>query len=354
MKKLMFCLSLVVASYSVSLATVRTLCNMPYSPGQFTTFLAAHDASSSGDTIYVHGSSFSYGDISIHTPLVIIGTGHNPAKQMALVSEFGRITIQSNAVQLIGLKFRSLNSQGGYLNGVVKKCIVGNPLESNATIFLYFGSNWLIEGNIIENYNAPALDFTNTSADGTIIRNNVFSGPVYPMLYNLFNQTGENTYFLNNIVLGNSTLGTTSISNVINLHIRNNIFYGSSPSDFSLVTCTMNNNISFQCQDNSFLSPGNNNLVDVDPMFVNYTQVGNPSPGSYFNYTYDFQLASGSPGKNNGTDGTDRGVYGGVGSLFTMTGEPPIAEITTFTITSPTVIPPGGNLTISVGSKRVH
>jgi hypothetical protein len=47
-------------------------------------------------------------------------------------------------------------------------------------------------------------------------------------------------------------------------------------------------------------------------------------------------------------------VYGGMGNKFTETGEPSIAEITAFTITSPTTIAPGGTLTISITSKRVH
>ena len=48
---------------TVHTSTVHTLCNMPYSPGQHTTFSAAHAAAAAGDTIYVHGSHFNYGNI---------------------------------------------------------------------------------------------------------------------------------------------------------------------------------------------------------------------------------------------------------------------------------------------------
>jgi hypothetical protein len=108
----------------------------------------------------------------------------------------------------------------------------------------------------------------------------------------------------------------------------------------------MNHNICFNGFPSTFTSPGDGNLEDVDPMFINY-------PGGRFSYAHDYRLAPGSPGIDTGLDGTDRGVYGGMGNKFSMTGEPAMAQVTVFSITSPTTIAPGGNLTISVTSKRV-
>ncbi|HMJ70334.1 MAG TPA: hypothetical protein VK508_15625 [Cyclobacteriaceae bacterium] len=110
-----------IGSITACFATVHTLCNMPYSPGQHTTFSAAHAAAAAGDTIYVHGSHFNYGNISVNKPLVIIGTGHNPDKQSPLVSLFETITVSSSNVQLIGLSFARLGSS--FTSNVqVKKC----------------------------------------------------------------------------------------------------------------------------------------------------------------------------------------------------------------------------------------
>ena len=72
MKALCCFTTILFASVQISLATVRTLSNTAFSPGQYTTFDAAHNASSGGDTIYVHGSNINYGNIVIYTPLVII------------------------------------------------------------------------------------------------------------------------------------------------------------------------------------------------------------------------------------------------------------------------------------------
>ena len=111
----------------------------------------------------------------------------------------------------------------------------------------------------------------------------------------------------------------------------------------------MNNNISFSCSTNAFSAPGTNNLVNVNPVFTTF-----PLAGALFDYLHNYILAPGSPGLLNGTDGTDRGVFGGFGTKFSMTGEPAIAEVTGFVITSPTIIAPGGTLNINVNSKRVR
>jgi hypothetical protein len=347
MERTLFGLFMLMAVSVSSLATVRTLCNMPYSPGQYTTFSAAHDASSDGDTIYVHGSSLSYGDISIYRALVIIGTGHHPDKQMPLVSRFGNINVNTSNVQLIGLRLNTLFSS--YSNGVIKKCRVENNFIYGYTFEFYGGDNWLIEGNVIENIiGYGCFRFGMTSAHNTVIQNNIISSSaVGGVLIGVNNNSSQLTYFLNNVVIG-TVADNYSFQNISYVQIDNNIFYGSSPGSL-INNCTMNNNISFLCSDPSFYSPGINNLVAYDPKFVSV-----PLVVTTFSYDHDYHLAADSPGLLNGTDGTDRGVYGGLGYKFTMTGEPSIAEITAFTITSPTVIAPGGSLTISVTSKRVH
>jgi hypothetical protein len=347
MKPLFSLLALMVA-YSFSFATVRTVCNMPYSPGQFTNFTDAMNASNSNDTIYVHGSSINYGSVYINRPLVIIGTGHNPGKQNPLVSSFLDISVGANAVQLIGLHVRRIDTYGT-IGCVVKKCkITGDG--SNNLLYLLATFEWLVEGNIMELTSGPseAIHFGNSASHNTIIQNNVFISPS-TKIFGLVNGASERTYFLNNVFLGHTGLEFT-FANVQYCNIENNIFYQSIPDGGGgfLQNSTMNNNISYFSSNDTFYQPGANNLATINPLFVNY-----PGPQMIYDYAWDLSLLASSPGHNTGTDGTDRGVFGGLGFKFTETGEPPIAEITAFTITSPTTIAPGGTLTISVTSKRV-
>jgi hypothetical protein len=349
MKRLFSLLVLMVAC-SFSFATVRTLCNMSYCAGTYSNFAAAQTASSNGDTIYVQGSTIDYGSITVSKSLVIIGTGHNPNKQSPLVSTFVNIVIFTSNVQLIGLKIQHVGTTG-VSNCVIKKCRItgtgGWPMYVPST------DNWLIEGNIIESTDGSlCIYFGSTPSHNTIIQHNIFLGASYKIA-GLINSATEQTYILNNVFLG-PVSGTVHTFNAVdNCSIDNNIFYhsipdGNNPFDY-LESCTMNNNISYGSADDTFYQPGLNNLSGLDPQFVNY-----PGPPAMYTYTLDLSLQATSPGHNTGTDGTDRGVYGGTGNKFTQTGEPSIAEITAFTITSPTTIPPGGSLTISVTSKVVH
>lgn len=349
MNKLFAVLLIFICHISVCRATIHTLCNMPYSPGMYKTFDAAQSAAVDGDTIYVHGSTISYGDITVEKALVIIGTGHHPDKQNALVSGFQAISIIYSSVKLIGLTFNYLVANVS--NITIKKCrILGSNLGFVAAVMLMNGGGGcLIEGNIFDlnaNYFEHAIEFFNMNAANTIIRNNIFSGG-RNKIKGIENSGSQLTYVVNNVFLGNNS--NNALEYLRKVVIDNNIFIASSPSGAYMYECQMNNNISYYCMDNSFSQPGFNNLVDVDPQFINF-----PTPGNMFTYNYDFRLANTSPGHNTGLDGTDRGVYGGVGLKFSMTGEPSIASVTAFSITSPATIAPNGTLTISVTSKRIH
>lgn len=343
MKRLFSLFALTVAC-SCSFATVRTVSNMSPNPGQYNNFNAAQADSSPGDTIYVHGSTVDYGGIIITKPLVIIGTGHHPNKQNPVVSAFLSITIDSDDVQLIGLQVNTINTTSR-INGVVKKCrILGS--NSSAALTLLFADSWLIEGNIIESPNIYACIFFGGSASpNTIVQHNIFLG-AFEKVGGIHNIISQRTYFFNNVFLGLSN-NIDTFFDIQFATLDSNIFYSSRPNGFLFTDCLMNNNIAFASDDNTFYQPGANNLI-ADPLFVTY-----PGFQLMYDYTWDLTLQVTSPGHNTGTDGTDRGVFGGMGYKFTETGEPSIAEITAFSITSPTTIPPGGSLTISVTSKRV-
>jgi len=73
-------------------------------------------------------------------------------------------------------------------------------------------------------------------------------------------------------------------------------------------------------------------------MFVNI-------PFRPFSYDHDFNLHLGSPGIKAGTDGTDIGVFGGIG--HTVSGVPAVPKVTLFDIVNP-VVPQNGDLNVRI------
>ena len=57
-------------------AAIWRVNNNPGINANFTSFTAAQNVASNGDTLYFEGSPVSYGDITITKPLVIIGPGY--------------------------------------------------------------------------------------------------------------------------------------------------------------------------------------------------------------------------------------------------------------------------------------
>jgi hypothetical protein len=273
--------------------------------------------------------------------LVIIGAGHNPSKQSPLPSTFGGIEVWAPNVQLIGLIISNLNASNFCSATVVKRCRLA-PINGNAAISINQNANdWVIEGNIfIMNSGNASINFNFQNTSNTRISNNIFTS--YVGVNSIFTPPGSFN-ISNNIFLSNNQ---AAFLEIYSASIANNIFVGAIPSN-GVANATMNHNISYGAFPGEFLSPGVGNLAHVDPLFMSY-----PGNGA-FSYTYDYRLAPGSPGIDTGSDGTDRGVYGGMGNKFNITGEPGMAQVTAFTITSPTTIAPNGTLTISVTSKRV-
>ena len=328
MKKLL--LLLVLASFYKVQAKVLTVSNRPGASAQYQTVPDAIAAAAAGDTIYIQGSETSYGNITIDKKLTIIGTGHNPQKENALVSELSSVQLgaedaagvqaAASGSSLIGLKISSVRTSNyGQKDITIKRCKVSSIQASGRTGGIC--TDWIIENNIINqivSYNQK------TDASNFIIRNNIIT-------FNLYYVSG--CVVSNNIFLGNNN----SFPEVYNSIIQNNIFYGNTPQGAN--NSTFNNNISYSSTNTALpygTNSGNNNKVNVDPKFTNY-------PGGGFSYEHDYHLQASSPGKNAGTDGTDIGIYGGMG--FSETGEPPIPVVRAFSIQNG-VIAPNGKLKV--------
>ena len=321
---------------SIMQGAVLTVSNSVANPGQYSSLPAAITAAQPGDTIYLHGTPASYGSITISKPLVIIGTGHHPRKQTPQVSILNQIDITSSDVTIDGLSFNVLLMGWIAFNNItIRNCQIANNLEIG---YASPGiSNMLIENNVIMNGNSYGINFNgSTVLSNVIVRNNIFHSKFMGAAsaglvidHNFFYSTGQPDAF----------------SGVSLATITNNIFYVMSPQGAS--NSTFNNNITYNTLNNTLpygTNLGTGNLINTDPQFVNY-----PLAGQLFIAAHDYHLQAGSAGKNAATDGTDIGIWGGVG--FSMTGEPPIPVIRLLDVNNPNV-PVGGTLNVHLKSSK--
>lgn len=337
MKKILF-ISVICSLSLFASAKVITVNNNTNSPGQYSSLQQAIDSASAGDTIYVHGSATSYGNVSVKKRLFFFGTGNKPNKSNVLVSEAGNIQLDTLAgvsgasgTKIIGFK---LNSVKGYTGpGGTKNVLVSrNYFISGGTKVNVTGSGWILENNILY---PSTIDLNNNS--NVIVRNNIFND-------SYLTASNQPTVLIsNNVFLGNGS-ALTSVTNAL---VANNIFYGATPNGTGVNNNTFSNNISYQTTNDTMpygTNAGSGNLYGQNPLFTNV-------PASAFNYGYDFTLSATSPGKNAGTDATDIGIFGGVAPFVDMTGTPAIPQVKTLTILNP-VISVGDSLQVIIKAKK--
>lgn len=371
--KMIPCLALMLLISAGTFATVRTVSNDPTRPAQFngtgnTAFVAAHNASSTGDTLYVYGSPFDYGNLTISKRLVVIGAGYGPNNQ------FGQPT---RASQISLFRDGSTDPSGSVIVGFLISGSInctGTLVTNNVTVFrnritnfiyLYINSSqqatgWTIYNNIVYQVLANASSRTAASATNILIANNIITGSVTNL--------NSNTVLIDHNVF----LGPTNLYHLWNVIVTNNIFVRASGDLFSgeIVFCTFNKNISLQntIAPASSYNPtnifettftgtgggsnfGSGNLVGTNPLFVNVPN------NNTFDATYNYRLQTASPGKAPfSTDGTDAGIYGGSypfpsggapGSGFDTSPMPPIPQVTNVNIQNATIAP-NGTLNVQV------
>lgn len=298
-------------------STVLTVNNSSVTPGQYNSYAAAEAAASVGDTIYLSGTSTSYGAITISKSISLIGSGHHPNVQFPLVPFLGSIEVTNglNNVFVSGLKINGqVNpTQGnGISNFTLNNCWIGSSLiirdNSNAIV---------ISGNVFNEINDDILAVTSScnpasNVNSVLVQNNFFRGAITRLAgnaivinHNLFLSTG----------IGNAFSGTCGgLNHIAYAAIKNNIFYNANPINaVDTLTCTFENNITYNTFSTYPSLPGSN-INNSDPLFISYSIPG-------FSYTNNYYLQTTSPGHNAATNGSDIGIYGGA-FPFTLTGEP--------------------------------
>jgi hypothetical protein len=299
-----------------------------------------------GDTLHIEGSTSIYDFGTVTKRLVIIGTGYfltdNPAASNNTLTskiEYIQFNTNSQGSQLIGLDVvNNGNTADGYVyvnvNSItVKRCriersvrfetllsdviivqnffpnnINTNCLATNGNSFFVPPTDIIFNNNICQ----KTLNWGNPIANPTTIwpilqcKNNVFDGPDNLATPNLAFSTSE---FSNNILMP-----TNAVTNIVASAgvAKNNI--GTLSTQFGTA-------------DNNLVVPA------ITTLFITSTS----TDGAY-------QIADGSVADNSGTDGTDRGAYGGASIVnrYTLSGLAPVPviyEISTSGVADATGLP---------------
>jgi len=292
-----------------SFATVRTVNNYIANAAQYSDLQTAINAATVGDTLLIHGTPISYGNITLNRKLCLIGAGCNLNSTVNNYNTLlGNITVDTinstpkyniSGFSIHGLianilDFLVVNGHpsGNRANNVIiSRCQIVNTINSK-------GTNWLIKNSYL--YNTAILSSNIT------IANNYITGAIH-------NGTSTTSYALNVIATNNIFTYATN-SSCYNVLFTNNIFLNNlintNPSGN-----IFNKNLTYTGTVTQLNLPpagntGSGNINNTNPGFIN---VPNPttltiSP-AFANYNFAF--ATTAAGYNAGTDGTNLGITGG-------------------------------------------
>jgi|694.fasta_scaffold07226_2 hypothetical protein len=335
-------------------ATVRTVSNNPATIAQFNTIQSAVNASSSGDTIYVHGSPTNYDIVTItDKSLVLIGPGFGPDKNIPLTVSIPGFTINGSAgssdfCELQGLiVFNFVANQGVNNLRLIRNQFQGNFNFQHTTA----ASDFLIEGNYFQSQIR-----TNGSATLTnfLFQNNMFYGVPCCTSGNISGFTNSvNVLFNHNIFIGPPGTFQIFSSNCRFLILTNNIFVNRNPA-INLSVSTFSNNITFNCGpvgDTAWIRnnnvDGGGNIASQNPQMFDQASVDAGSGNPLMNLA----IAAG-PANNAGTDGKDIGLlFDATGSLnWANSRNSRLPRINIMNVVNPTVAA-GGTITVTVEAK---
>ena len=300
-------------------AKVLTVSNNVASPGQYTVLQTACDAAASNDTIYIHGSESSYGDVNITKPLVLIGTGVNAQKRFKFSSSISTISIGWNASTTQnggGSKIFGLDINTFYINDSPGSVGIKNVLIQRNRIRYISVTGYRVATNI--NINNNVLGGATINGKSVYLKNNVILGGV---------QGGEKD-FVGTLVVAHNVIYSSCY--MARASVYNNIFYSSSSEVFqncqytSITRNLVIGKINYTNANIVFgTNTGGENILNEDPLFVdvntnlqNYSYT-EPTTGPFV----DYHLSAGSPAIGAGIGGVDLGIYGGDTPFFEGTSE---------------------------------
>lgn len=368
---------LVTMFHFVSNAAIITVSNNPNVPGQYSNLQVAIDAAVPNDTLYIQGSTITYGNVNLYKKLTLIGYGAMPNKPLSIPTEIGNINIKftddgtssGSGSAIYGCKiafiYLGVKSITSGVIGVNNITISRNSISGiNDDINYYYSSPFSYSGISINNNCIGSIKIYKLGS-GSIIRNNIISSGIQGLGY----FDSGNWLVINNVIhyqIGNCTNGSF-MNNVIYVYsdvsalsycdFTNNIFYTTSSNLFA------SNYVSNTTSSNHNNSESGN-IYNQNPDFVYYNiNQGITSYSGSYPYSapfIDYHLSSSSPGKNYGTDGTDIGIYGGAepfvegattDSRFRYFPMPAMPQMLNMVINTPTV-PANSNLNVNFTAQK--
>lgn len=358
-QSLFFCFLAMAAN-----ATIRTVSNNPATIAQFGTIQAAINASSSGDTVYVHGSTELYTAFNINNKaLVIVGPGFNPNKELpysaVIVGETVIGPTGTAGTEIQGMYFERSNSSQLYVqNDSIRfvrnmfSCAIsysGNNVFIGTTC-----NNVLWEGNcfLVSSFTMNG----NFMYSNWLFQNNLFYPP--GIVEGLFRNLGKTSNFLFNhnliyscagqlykIVFDANNSGGFVFTN--NILIRMNLTSNMGPTSYS-------NNITFECNNNEpWLLGGNanggGNIANTSPQLVSQTQVN----ACDFIFS-DLSVLAG-PAKGAGSDSRDMGLMFDPTGRFNWdkSGRSILPAVIKMSLPNP-VIQQGGSLEVNLKAVKAN
>lgn len=308
-------LLLLVASFGVASATVHRVNNNTSIDADFTSISAAISSASAGDTLYIGGSSQSYGSFNLIKELTIIGPGY-------YLSDNDTTQAYPQPANFTGITF-SAGSEGSVISGievrtgviavntndiVIQRCYIYHTsttynINVNSNV-----SNVLITGNFIHNYysssstSARCISLAGNNSN-ILITNNIILrayGITNPNWgYALFIPTNSSAVIQNNTIVGGWYAANSVISG--------NLQYGGTFSDAG------GNTISNNAANSTQFGTSNGNRANIDVL------AGVAGTGSYDKDAYWYTnpdtivITAGNPvpltGGPSGCTGCSSGTY---------------------------------------------
>jgi hypothetical protein len=308
MKK--FTVILICFGFLTTNATSWRVNNNPAIDADFSDITTAISAASEGDTLYIEGTQYNYGDVTLNKPLVLIGPG------FFLTENDSTQANQSSAM------IDQLTIDPGAAGSTVYGLEFYDWVNINADNIV-FSRNWMVDNHNIDCRFAQSSDITdvvitqnylsniiggNNLANGLIISNNYVRTEI---------GVGSNQ----SAIIYNNVVGKTI--SAYNSVVKNNI--NTSNNDANGGYYDGGNNVwAYNIAD--FLKwgipPGVGNIGDIDPIdvFVDYDgSLGYSADGKW-------QLKEGSMAIGYGENGVDCGIFGGP-SPYILSGLPPVPHI---------------------------
>jgi len=334
--------------------TTISVDNSPGSGADYANVADAINAATTGDTIFIHPSATSYGNVSVTKKLHFVSLGHSPQYTQGMAAQLGNITLDAapagaDGISFSGLRFGTLsltNNSHSYNQVEILNCFFAGITAGTAGPG--FRNNWVIAGCILESVSFNSI--TRTNGGGWMIMNNHLRNPSLNWSWNLFrNLDGSDTFRNNIVVTHQNPTGVNNeirlFENCVNLNIENSIilFLGAVETIFLTGNSLNYTNCLTYSYAGSTLAPltGTGNLNNTDPNFIDIG--GNPS----FNSSKNFNIQAGSPASSAGTDDQDIGLYGN-SFAFNAFGYPNQFPFISLMQILNAVVSPGGTLNVKI------